>query len=111
VIATVVSNAVPGKVVVDAGSKSLTPERHTVHAAWEGHGHVVGLPGARIVRVTEEHGEIDISACDRQPKLGERLRIIPVHVCPAVNLHEVVWLAHPDGWYEPVSVDARGKVC
>lgn len=111
IVATVVSNAVPGKVVVDAGSKSLTPERHTFNPAFEGLGRVVGLPEARIVRVSEEHGEIDITACSRQPALGERLHIIPVHVCPAVNLHTTVWLKHHDTHYEPVPIDARGLVC
>ncbi len=111
IVATVVSNAVPGKVVVDAGSKSLTREYHNANPAFEGHGRVIGLPEARIVRLSEEHGEIDITHCDRQPALGERLHIIPVHVCPSVNLHATVWLKHSDTHYEPVSIDARGLVC
>ncbi|MEX0653516.1 MAG: alanine racemase [Phycisphaeraceae bacterium] len=111
VMATVVSNAVPGKVVVDAGSKSLTRERYTRDAALEGHGRVVELPDARVVRLSEEHGEIDIARCERQPALGQRLHIIPVHVCPSINLHDRVWLRHPDGRYEPSPVDARGRVC
>ncbi len=66
-VCTVVSNAVPGKVVVDAGSKTLTSDRNITQPE-SGHGHVVEYPRARIARLSEEHGELDITACDRARK-------------------------------------------
>lgn len=108
VIAAVVSDAVPGKVVVDAGSKTLCMDR-CVPAPDSGHGYVVEYPEATIVRLTEEHGEVDISACPRRPKVGERVSIIPNHICPCVNLQDRMIFKEGDA-FEPVAVDARGMI-
>jgi D-serine deaminase-like pyridoxal phosphate-dependent protein len=108
VLCTVVSDAVPGKVVVDAGSKTLTSDRNTHLGETGGYGHVVGHTRARVIRLSEEHGEIDVTQCEERPAIGDRLRIIPNHICPAVNLQEYFWLGYDDGSYERTSVDARG---
>lgn len=108
VLSTVVSEAVPGKVVVDAGSKTLTSDRNVHLGEAGGYGHVVGYPGARVARLSEEHGEIDIEGCEGRPVVGERLRIIPNHICPAVNLQDHFWMDRGNGSYERGRVDARG---
>ena len=108
VLSTVVSEAVPGKVVVDAGSKTLTSDRNVHLGEAGGYGHVVGYPGARVVRLSEEHGEIDVTGCEGRPVVGERLRIIPNHICPAVNLQDYFWMDRGNGSYERGRVDARG---
>lgn len=108
VIAAVVSDSVPGKVVVDAGSKTLCMDR-CVPAPDSGHGYVVEYPEATIVRLTEEHGEVDISACPRRPKVGEQVSIIPNHICPCVNLQDRMIFKEGDA-FEPVAVDARGMI-
>ena len=100
VACTVVSDAVPGKAVIDAGSKTLTSDRRMISPDTAGFGHVVEYPQAKIVRLSEEHGELDLSACDRRPKLGERVHVIPNHICPCINLHDQVYLRLPDGELE-----------
>jgi D-serine deaminase-like pyridoxal phosphate-dependent protein len=107
---TVVSNAVPGKVVLDAGSKTLTMDRRMISPETAGFGYVVEYPQAKIVRLSEEHGEVDLSQCDRAPKLGERVHVIPNHICPCINLHDRVYLRLPDGELETMPIDARGKI-
>jgi D-serine deaminase-like pyridoxal phosphate-dependent protein len=107
---TVVSTSVPGKVVVDAGSKTLTSDRLIHNADTAGHGLVVEYPNAVITRLTEEHGEIDITKCSVIPKLGDVLRIIPNHICPCINLQDNVYLLHSSEEYEQLKVDARGMV-
>lgn len=107
---TVISTSVPGKVVVDAGSKTLTSDRLIHNPDTAGHGLVVGYPGAVITRLTEEHGEIDITQCSELPKLGDVLQIIPNHICPCINLQDRVYLLHSGGEYEQLKVDARGMV-
>lgn len=109
IVCTVVSTAVPEKVVIDAGTKTLTSDRN-VKFPDSGFGHVVEHPQATVVRLSEEHGEIDVSACARRPKVGERLTIIPNHICPCVNLQDAVWLRHGDGGVEPMTVDTRGRL-
>jgi D-serine deaminase-like pyridoxal phosphate-dependent protein len=108
VLCTVVSDAVPGKVVVDAGSKTLTSDRNVHLGDAGGYGHVVGYPGARMIRLSEEHGEIDVNGCEDRPAVGERLRVIPNHICPAVNLQDYFWIDRGENAYEQARVDARG---
>ena len=115
VACTVVSEAVPGKVVIDAGGKTLTYDPHCLqkHNKGDGpmgYGYVVEYPAARIIRLTEEHGEVDVSRCDDRPALGDRVHVIPNHICPCVNLQEACWLKGPDGSFEQARVDARGRL-
>jgi len=110
VVCTVVSDAVPGKVVIDAGSKTLTRDQHFLSPDTEGYGHVIEYPEARIALLTEEHGEIDITHCSKAPQVGQRLHVIPNHICPCVNLHDRVWLKHDAARFEQMTIDARGCV-
>lgn len=109
IVCTVVSAAVPGKVVIDAGTKVLTSDRNATTPE-SGHGHVLEYPDATIVRLSEEHGEIDVSRCDRRPRVSERVTVIPNHICPCVNLRDQVWVRHADGRLQALDVDARGRV-
>ena len=42
------------------------------------------------------------------PRLGERLTVIPNHICPCVNLQEAYWSIGPDAAAERWDVDTRG---
>jgi D-serine deaminase-like pyridoxal phosphate-dependent protein len=109
IIATVVSTAVPGQVVLDAGSKTLTSDR-CGPAPDSGHGYVVEYPEAKVVRLYEEHAQVDVTACPRAPKVGDRVTVIPNHICPCVNLQDVVWWQEPGEPPRALNVEARGKV-
>ncbi len=103
---TVISNAVPGQIVIDAGSKTLTSDPHRDG----GNGAIVGLPEADLHTVNEEHGYVDVSGVRELPALGSHLQVIPNHACGCVNLHEGL-LAVRDGVVEHViDVSARGLV-
>lgn len=109
IICTVVSTAVPGKGVVDAGTKTLTSDRNVLHPL-TGHGHVIEYPAAVITRLSEEHGEIDFSACPNRPNVGDRISIIPNHICPCVNLQNEVILHDAEHNLTPSKVDSRGML-
>jgi D-serine deaminase-like pyridoxal phosphate-dependent protein len=109
IIATVVSTAVPGQFVIDAGSKTLTMDR-CGPAPDSGFGHVVEYPDAIITRLSEEHGQVDMRACPRGPKLGERVTVIPNHICPCVNLQDAVWWRDEEGKLVELIIDARGRL-
>jgi D-serine deaminase-like pyridoxal phosphate-dependent protein len=103
---TVVSVAVPGQVVVDAGSKTLTTDlQHD-----DLFGDVVGMPDARFRTINEEHGYIDVSGVERSPGVGDRLRIVPNHACGCVNLHDGLLGVRAGVVESVVRVDARGQV-
>ena len=108
IVCTVVSDAVPGQVVIDAGTKTLTSDA-CIPARDSGHGHVVEFPTAKITKLSEEHGQVDVTACDRRPRVGDRVTVVPNHVCPCVNLQAMTWWL--DGEVaEPRPVDARGML-
>jgi D-serine deaminase-like pyridoxal phosphate-dependent protein len=109
IVCTVVSTSIAGKAVIDAGTKALTSDRN-IKAPESGHGYVVEYPGAALVRLSEEHGELDTTGCERSPRIGERVAVIPNHICPCVNLQDAVWLRHADGTLESSRVDARGRL-
>ncbi|HEY1686359.1 MAG TPA: alanine racemase [Tepidisphaeraceae bacterium] len=107
-LSTVVSDAVPNKFVLNSGSKSLTNDRLGMDPINGGFGLVVEYPKAKVSRLSEEHGEVEVNDGEK-PKVGERVHVIPNHVCPCVNLHDFVWFKHKDGSLEKMPVDARGK--
>ena len=109
IVATVVSDSVAGQVVIDAGSKTLTSDV-CIPAPSSGYGFVVEYAGARIVRLSEEHAQIDVTACSSKPTIGDRLTVIPNHICPCVNLQDAVWWVEPHEPPRQLKVDARGKL-
>jgi D-serine deaminase-like pyridoxal phosphate-dependent protein len=107
VIATVVSDVVPGRVIIDAGSKALSAKQLLRHENLE-MGYVPEYPRARIFRLHEEHGWVDVSHCDHPPRVGQRLSIVPVNVSLCVNLYDHFYLLASDGILQKEKVDARG---
>jgi D-serine deaminase-like pyridoxal phosphate-dependent protein len=105
VLATIVSRPTPDRAVIDAGSKALTSDL----LGLEGHGHVVGHPEAQIVGLSEEHGVMTVSE-NSDLNVGDRIRIIPNHVCVVANLYDEAWLETPMGDYARLKIDARGCV-
>jgi D-serine deaminase-like pyridoxal phosphate-dependent protein len=60
--------------------------------------------------MSEEHGHIDISGSGHKPEIGEKLTIIPNHVCACVNMHERLYY-HRNGVVEGSwLVAGRGRV-
>lgn len=109
VITTVVSTAVAGRAIVDAGSKTLSSDVFRAGDR-QGFGSVREDPDAVIESLSEEHGIININRSRRRYRVGERLTIIPNHVCATVNLHDEIYGVR-GGRVETVwRVAARGKV-
>ncbi|MDB5353822.1 MAG: D-threonine aldolase [Phycisphaerales bacterium] len=109
ILATVVSTAVPGQFVLDAGSKTLTSDR-CGPAPDSGHGYLIEYPQTKITKLSEEHAQVDVTGCDRAPKVGERVTVIPNHICPCVNLQDDVWWKEEGHPPRAIVVEARGKV-
>lgn len=109
VLVTVVSTSVSGRAVVDGGSKTFSSDRYQAE-----HGRGFGLikedPAAEVERFSEEHGHINVSQSHRRYRVGERLNVIPNHVCSTVNLHDEIYGVR-GGQVETVwRVAGRGKV-
>jgi D-serine deaminase-like pyridoxal phosphate-dependent protein len=105
---TVVSTAVNGRAIVDGGSKTFSSDRARGDKAT--FGTIREDPDAQFVALSEEHGHLDISRSERKYRVGERLRILPNHVCATVNMHDQLYGVR-NGEVERVwRVEARGKV-
>ena len=108
VLTTVVSRPVADRAILDAGSKTMSA---VVQASPEGSrmGHIVEYPDARFSGASEEHGNVDVSVCERKPVIGERVQVLPVHPCPCVNEHDEM-VAVREGNVEAVwPIPARGR--
>ncbi|MFT3714625.1 MAG: alanine racemase [Gordonia sp. (in: high G+C Gram-positive bacteria)] len=107
-IATVVSVAADGdgeRIVLDSGSKTLGADR----PAWTtGFGRLPDFPDARIVSLSEHHAVVEnpVGAAGL-PGRGEQVRVIPNHVCSAVNLADELVAATATG-FERWPLIARG---
>lgn len=109
VICTVVSTAVKDQVVLDGGSKTFAMDR-CIPAQDQGHGYLVDYPDAKITALSEEHAQVDISRCERKPALGERVAVIPNHICPCVNLQNHAWWFEEGHTLRQLHVTARGEL-
>jgi len=107
VLATVVSVPSRDRAVIDAGTKSLFSDKSSDFGAY---GLVKGMPHAKLVRAYEEHGVLKVDPAGGELKVGDKLEIIPNHVCPAVNLFDELIGTRNDNVILTWSVAARGKV-
>ena len=109
ILATVVSTARPGHMIIDGGSKTFSSDR-LANSAEVTFGHLVEAPGARFHKMNEEHGFIDVTHAEREFPVGDRVRVIPNHICVAMNLHERVYGIRGETVEEIWTVDGRGKL-
>jgi D-serine deaminase-like pyridoxal phosphate-dependent protein len=102
VLATVVS--VHGdRVILDAGSKVIGADR----PSWAtGHGRLLDHPDARITALSEHHATAVGAGL---PGLGEQVRVVPNHVCNAVNLVDEVVVVRGGVIEDRWVVAARGR--
>jgi D-serine deaminase-like pyridoxal phosphate-dependent protein len=107
VVSTVVSRPAPDRAIIDAGSKALALDPSPSHP---GHGYIVGHPGAPIARLSEEHGVVTLSPDERGFDVGDRVEIIPNHICPAVNLTDELAIVRDGHVVDRWPVAGRGKV-
>jgi D-serine deaminase-like pyridoxal phosphate-dependent protein len=107
VLATVVSKSIAGQVAVDAGSKALSREEIRGAAA-PGFGALLDRPDVFVKALSEEHGLLDVSQTDWRPRIGDRVRIVPNHVCVSVNLQPRLWLLEGERLVGNYAVMARG---
>ena len=109
VLVTVVSTSVSGRAVIDGGSKTFSSD--TYHAE---HGRGFGIlkedARADIERLSEEHGHLNVTQSDRKYTVGERLMVIPNHVCTTVNMHDEIYGVRGEEVETVWQVAGRGKV-
>lgn len=106
--ATVISRPAEDRAVVDAGSKTLSSD-----GPWQpggGFGYLASDPSTRVASLWEEHGVLGLGESARGLRVGDRVSIVPNHVCTAINLHDRIAAVHDDRIETMWTVAARGRV-
>ena len=109
VITTVVGRPTPERIVVDAGTKVLTSDRMLVPDPPASFGRVWGHDDWDVVRLSEEHGVVEVPPV-AEVHVGDRLAIVPNHVCPTINLASAVTIVGGGQVVGHWPVAARGRV-
>ena len=101
VLAAVISRPAPDRAVLDAGRKSISIDR--------GMPKVLGIPGAEVVSLSEEHAVVRLSGGGRKPDVGEKVAMLPMHGDTTIAMHSHYFVAR-DGWLESV-IEIAGRGC
>jgi len=91
VIVTVISKPTAKRAIIDAGTKTLVGDygSECFPSLVEGYGLIKNKKGVILKSFSEEHGELLLDYnCDIS--VGDRLEIIPNHICPVVNTFDEI---------------------
>jgi D-serine deaminase-like pyridoxal phosphate-dependent protein len=101
VLTTVISRAVSGRAIVDAGGKALSTDESVPEP--------MDLTGATYGVAGDEYGSLRLQNPSRELKVGDQIQITPGHCDTTVNLHNV-FFAVRKGVVEHVwPIEGRGR--
>ncbi len=110
VLASVVSKPQGERVVLDSGAKALVSQnRPTGICATEGFGSIKGAEDINIASLYDEHAVINSSRFRDMVDIGDKVEVIPSHVCPTVNLYDSAYIVSKGKVIEVIPVACRGK--
>ena len=116
VLATVVSTPSAERLVLDAGSKTLSSDDVRGPEARHGFGAVCPDVSSQapddsfvIERLSEEHAVVSRLSGATALEPGDRVRIVPNHSCVVTNLTNTLRLVEGDAVIEEIAVAARGR--
>ena len=101
VLTTVISRAVSGRAILDAGGKALSTDESAPEP--------LDLTGATYRVAGDEYGALTLDKPSRELEVGDQVRIMPGHCDTTVNLHNV-FFAVRNGTVEHVwPIEGRGR--
>ena len=109
VIVTVISCSVAGRAIIDGGSKTFSSDRY-LGGDNRGFGLVKEDSEAVVEQLSEEHGHLNIQQSTRRYRVGDRLTVIPNHVCSTVNMHNEIYGVRGERVETVWQVAGRGMV-
>ena len=108
VLATVVARPTAERFLIDGGTKSFSSDGGD-GPPFPGRGVVVGRPDLVLDFMSEEHG-VGHLVGGAELRIGERLQVIPLHVCSTVNLFDAAFGVRDRVVEREIAIAARGKV-
>lgn len=117
VLVTVISKPAPDRVIGDAGAKALTAQSrgqglcHTVGKGYiKGSGDARGQGGIYVDNVYDEHTIINSARLHDLVEIGDKIEIIPNHICPCCNLYDQAYLVSQGQVLKTLDIACRGKL-
>ena len=111
VLATVISKPTNERVILDVGAKGLTMQERTAGiCSTIGKGTILGFDNLYIEKVFDEHAIINNKEFNKKIKIGDKVLIIPVHICPVCNLYEKAYLVSQDQVIKEIDIACRAKL-
>jgi D-serine deaminase-like pyridoxal phosphate-dependent protein len=106
VVATVVSR-IDDRFVLDGGTKAFSSDGGD-GPPFPGRGLVVGRPELRLDFMNEEHAVGHVIGSD-DVRIGDRIEVIPLHVCSAVNLFDAAYTVRRGCVEGEIEIAGRGR--
>ena len=111
ILATVMSKPTDERIILDVGAKGITMQtRSKGICAVNGMGYIKQFPDAVIYDVYDEHAIIYNKDMSSKVNIGDKVEIVPVHICPVMNLHEKAYMVDNGEIIEEISILCRGKL-
>jgi D-serine deaminase-like pyridoxal phosphate-dependent protein len=108
VLVTVIARPSDERFVIDGGTKAFTADGAD-GVRFPGRGLVVGRPDLRLDLMTEEHGIGHLEGNERL-RIGDRLEVIPLHVCSTVNMFDSAYGVRGGVVEREIAIAGRGKM-
>ena len=109
VLTRVVSKPARDRVILDAGSKTLSSDGARGFQPLAGYGIVLDHDGLVIERLSEEHATVRATDGETALEPGQLVRVLPNHACVVSNLVDQAWLVEGNG-ISALPIAARGRI-
>jgi D-serine deaminase-like pyridoxal phosphate-dependent protein len=110
VLVSIISKPTDERVVFDAGAKTLTTQnRPSGICSTEGLGYVKNSENVRVSGLFDEHGLINDKRFRNIVSVGDKVEVIPNHICPTCSLYEKAYLVSAGSVVKEIPVLCRGK--
>ncbi len=108
---TVVSTPRENYAVIDGGTKTFPMDILLEQPPYYYPGYAVieGRPDLRLKRMNEEHGILQSVNGKTGLKVGQILKLTPIHICTAINMQNQVY-EYSDGRLRKMIVEGRGML-
>lgn len=102
ILTTIVSRPTPQRAIIDAGRKAMNIEVHTPL--------VLGRDDVRVVRLSAEHGQLELAESAQDLRIGDRLELIPGYADLTTVLHNEFYCFRDGRLVDIWPLAARGKL-
>lgn len=111
ILSTIISKPTDERVITDVGAKGITAQRRTSGiSAVTGNGVLKEMNDIYVHGVFDEHAIFYSKKMRDSYQIGDKIEIIPVHICPVCNLYDNAYLIKAGEVEQIIPILCRGKL-